>query len=205
LQLPGYSGGVNWGGLAFDPGRQIAIVNTTNIADVIRLFPAGELDKVRSQNPGKIVSPQKGSPYGITSTWLLGPLGMPCNPPPWGRLTAIDMRDGRVIWSSPLGTTADIFPFSDLVLGKTGTPNLGGPIITAGGLVFVAAAMDDYLRAFDVRTGVELWRGRLPAGGQSTPITYMWNGRQYVVIAAGGHAGLNTKRGDTIVAFRLPD
>jgi quinoprotein glucose dehydrogenase len=205
LQIPGYSGGSNWGGLAFDTSRQIAVVNTTSIVDVIRLFPGEDLQKVRSENPSKIVSPQMGAPYGITSSWLLGPFGMPCNPPPWGRLTAIDMREGQVLWSVALGSTTDIFPFSDLVLGKTGTPNVGGPIVTASGLVFIGAAMDNYLRAFDVRTGAELWKGRLPSGGQATPMTYTWKGRQYVLIAAGGHAGLNTKRGDTVVAFALPD
>jgi quinoprotein glucose dehydrogenase len=108
------------------------------------------------------------------------------------------------LWEVPLGTTEDIMPFSQYILGKTGTPNLGGPIVTVGGLIFIGAAMDNYLRAFDARTGEELWRGRLPAGGQATPMTYTWNGRQYVVIATGGHAKLNTKRGDSIVAFALP-
>lgn len=205
LQIPGYGGGVNWGGLAFDAVHQIAVVNTTNIADVIRLFPAQDLQNIRRKYPGKIVSPQTGAPFGITSSWLLGPFGLPCNPPPWGKLTALNMRTGQIIWSVPLGSTADIFPLSNLILGKTGTPNVGGPIITAGGVVFIGAAMDNYLRAFDLGTGAELWKARLGAGGQATPMTYVWKGRQYVLIAAGGHAGLNTKRGDTILAFRLPD
>jgi quinoprotein glucose dehydrogenase len=135
---------------------------------------------------------------------LTGPFGLPCNPPPWGELHAIDMHDGHVLWHVPLGTTEDIVPFSQYILGKTGTPNLGGPIVTKGGVVFVGATMDDYLRAFDAKSGAELWRGRLPAGGQATPMTYLWEGRQYVVIAAGGHAKLNTRRGDKIVAFALP-
>ena len=130
---------------------------------------------------------------------------MPCNPPPWGLLHAIDMRDGRVLWSVPLGTTEDIAPFSEYILGKTGTPNFGGPIVTASGLVFIGAAMDNYLRAFDAKSGAELWRGRLPAGGQATPMTYMWKGRQYVVIAAGGHSKSGTTRGDEVVAFALPN
>ena len=119
-------------------------------------------------------------------------------------LHAIDMHDGHVKWEVPLGTTEDLMPFSQYFLGKVGVPNLGGPIATAGGLVFIGAAMDDYLRAFDAKTGTELWRGRLPAGGQATPMTYVWKGRQYVVIAAGGHEKLNTKRGDSVIAFALP-
>lgn len=121
-----------------------------------------------------------------------------------GQLHAIDMHDGHVIWSVPLGTTEDLAPLSQYLLGKTGTPNFGGPIATASGLVFIGAALDNYLRAFDAKTGRELWRGRLPAGGQATPMTYLWHGRQYVVIAAGGHAKSNTKRGDQVIAFALP-
>jgi quinoprotein glucose dehydrogenase len=115
------------------------------------------------------------------------------------------MHSGKLLWSVPMGTTGDLAPLSQYVLGKTGVPNFGGPISTDGGLVFIAAAMDDYLRAFDAKTGAELWKGRLPAGGQATPMTYVWKGRQYVVIAAGGHAKLNTKRGDTVMAFALPN
>ena len=117
----------------------------------------------------------------------------------------IDMHSGKILWSVPLGTTEDMAPFSEYLLGKTGTPNLGGPMATAGGLVFIGAAMDNYLRAFDAKTGAELWSGRLPAGGQATPMSYVWKGRQYVVIAAGGHSKLNTKRGDEVMAFALPD
>ena len=136
---------------------------------------------------------------------LLSPWGLPCNPPPWGQLHAVDMRDGKILWSVPLGTTEDLAPFSQYVLGKSGVPAIGGPVSTGGGLVFIGAAMDDYLRAFDAKTGTELWKGRLPAGGQATPMTYMWKGKQYVVIAAGGHDDLGTKAGDQVIAFALPD
>jgi quinoprotein glucose dehydrogenase len=133
---------------------------------------------------------------------LISPL--PCNPPPWGQLHAIDMKTGQVLWDVPLGTTRDLAPGSQLLLRHTGTPNFGGPIATASGLVFIGAAMDNYLRAFEAADGKELWRGRLPAGGQATPMTYVWKGRQYVVIAAGGHAKSGTKRGDTVIAYALP-
>jgi quinoprotein glucose dehydrogenase len=119
-------------------------------------------------------------------------------------LHAIDMRDGHQLWAVPLGTTEDIAPGSQLLLHKTGAPNFGGPIVTGGGLIFIGASLDDYLHAFDAASGKQLWRGRLPAGGQATPMTYVWKGRQYVVIAAGGHAKSGTKRGDQVVAFALP-
>jgi len=158
---------------------------------------------VKAAHPNDEVSAQEGAPYGMMRQLMASPLGMPCNPPPWGQLHAIDMHDGHVLWEVPLGTTEDMAPFSEYILGKTGTPNFGGPIVTAGGIVFIGAAMDNYLRAFDAKTGAELWRGRLPAGGQATPMTYVWHGKQYVVIAAGGHSKANTKRGDEVMAFAL--
>ena len=204
ILYPFTGGGTNWGGLAFDPVHDVAYVNTSSAMHLVTLFPAGEYHAMREKYPDKEVSPQRGTPYGMIREVMVGPFGLPCNPPPWGQLHAIDMHDGHVMWDAPLGTTEDIVPFSQYYLGKTGTPNLGGPIVTGSGLIFIGAAMDNYLRAFDAKTGNELWRGRLPAGGQATPMTYMWNGRQYVVIAAGGHAMLNTKRGDSVVAFALP-
>jgi len=135
---------------------------------------------------------------------LRSPSGLPCNPPPWGSLIAVDLSRGAIRWNVPLGTTADLLPGGTPLIH--GVPNLGGSIITAGGLVFVAAAMDNYLRAFDIDTGDELWKGRLPAGGQATPMTYRVSaaGKQFVVIAAGGHGKLGTKLGDSVVAFALP-
>jgi hypothetical protein len=150
------------------------------------------------------LSPQTGAAYGMKRETMLSPLGLPCNPPAWGMLHAIDMRDGSIKWQVPLGTTEDIVKLSQYVLGKSGTPNFGGPIVTAGGVVFIGAAIDNYLCAFEASSGKELWRGRLPAGGQATPMTYVWKGRQYVVIAAGGHAKSETKKGDTVIAFALP-
>src|SRR5262249_16623402 len=132
-------------------------------------------------------------------------LGIPCSAPPWGTLAAIDLATGAVRWEVPLGTLRD-FLWIPLPL-RWGTPNMGGPIATASGLVFIAAAMDNYLRAFNMETGEELWKGLLPAGGQATPMTYRLreNGKQYVVIAAGGYGRMGTKLGDYVVAFALPD
>jgi quinoprotein glucose dehydrogenase len=204
ILYPFTGGGTNWGGLAFDPRHDIAYVNTSSVMHLVRLIPRADLAAEERAHPDAEISPQTGTPFGMIREVITSPFGLPCNPPPWGMLHAIDLHDGHIFWEVPLGTTEDMLPFSQYFMGKSGTPNLGGPIVTAGGLVFIGAAMDDYLRAFDARTGAELWRGRLPAGGQATPMTYVWKGRQYVVIAAGGHAKLDTKRGDQIIAFALP-
>jgi len=203
ILYPFTGGGTNWGGLAFDEKHDIVYVNTSSAMHLVTLIRQKDFSATREKFFDKEVSPNEGAPFGMMRDTLISPLGMPCNPPPWGELHAIDMHQGRILWSVPLGTTEDLMPFSEYLLGKTGTPNLGGPIVTASGLVFIGAAMDDYLRAFDAKSGKELWRGRLPAGGQATPMTYMWKGRQYVVIAAGGHSKLDTKRGDQVLAFAL--
>jgi quinoprotein glucose dehydrogenase len=195
---------MNWGGMAFDSGRQVAYVNTSSAMHLLTLIPADKVKASQQAEPDEEISAQTGAPYGMRRVTLLGPLGLPCNPPPWGQLHAVDMKTGKVLWEVPLGTTRDLAPGSQLVLRNTGIPNFGGPIVTGSGLVFIGAAMDDYLRAFDAATGKELWKGRLPAGGQATPMTYVWKGRQYVVINAGGHAKSDTKRGDMFVAFALP-
>jgi quinoprotein glucose dehydrogenase len=202
---PFTGGGTNWGGLAFDEAKDVVYVNTSNAMHLVSLIKQKDYAAAEERFFDKEVSPNKGAPFGMKREIMVSPLGMPCNPPPWGQLHAIDMHDGKILWSVPLGTTEDMAPFSEYLLGKTGTPNLGGPMATAGGLVFIGAAMDDYLRAFDAKTGAELWRGRLPAGGQATPMSYVWKGRQYVVIAAGGHSKLGTRRGDQVIAFALPD
>ncbi len=201
--FPFTGGGVNWGGLAFDTGRQIAFVNTSSLLHVVKLIPAAKLKAAREGDFEAEISANRGAAYGMQRSVVLSPLGLPCNRPPWGQLHAVDMRTGRVLWEVPLGTTRDLAPGSQLLIRNSGTPNMGGPIATATGLVFIGAAMDDYLRAFDAHTGRELWKGRLPAGGQATPMTYVWKGRQYVLIAAGGHASADTRRGDQIVAYAL--
>ena len=204
ILYPFTGGGVNWGGLAFDPGRQLVFVNTSSALHLVTLIPADKVKATQQAELGKEVSAQEGAPFGMKREALLSPLGLPCNPPPWGQLHAVDMRTGKVVWEVPLGTTRDRAPGSQFFLRNSGMPNFGGPMATASGLVFIGAAMDDYLRAFDGATGRELWKGRLPAGGQATPMTYVWKGRQYVVIAAGGHGKSDTKRGDQVVAFALP-
>jgi quinoprotein glucose dehydrogenase len=205
IVYPFTGGGTNWGGLSFDAARNVAFVNTNNVLHLVSLIPAKDFDAMRKAHPHEEISRNGGAPFAMWRKTLLSPIGIPCNPPPWGQLHAVDMRDGKILWSVPLGTTEDMAPFSQYLLGKTGAPNLGGPISTDSGLIFIGAAMDDYLRAFDAKSGAELWKGRLPAGGQATPMTYMWRGKQYVVIAAGGHEKLGVKRGDQLIAFALPD
>jgi quinoprotein glucose dehydrogenase len=194
-------GGANWGGVAIDP-RGIVFVNTTRAAHIVRLIPRADFAATKSSNPGKEVSPQTGAPFGMIRETLLSPIGTPCNPPPWGTITALDLHQRKILWEAPLGTTEDIFPLG--IALATGTPNFGGPVATAGGLVFIGATMDRYLRAFDAANGTELWRGRLPASAMATPMTYVWHGRQYVVVAAGGHGEVGTETSDAVVAFALP-
>lgn len=205
ILYPFTGGGTNWGGLSFDAARDIAFVNTSSVMHQVTLIPAKDIDAMRKAHPHEEISRNRGAPFGMWRRTLMSPLGLPCNPPPWGQLHAVDMHDGKILWSVPLGTSEDLAPFSQYLLGNIGVPNMGGPISTASGLVFIGAAMDNYLRAFDSKTGKELWKGRLPAGGQATPMTYMWKGKQYVVIAAGGHEKLGTKRGDQLIAFALPN
>ena len=208
IAFPGNLGGMNWSSGGFDPQRQIFVTNVNILPMVAHLIPRDRYQATeKAAKEGQFraeVSPQHGTPYGMSRQVLRSPSGLPCNPPPWGALVAVDLSNGTIRWNVPLGTTADLVP--SLAPAIRGTPNLGGPIVTAGGLVFIAAAMDDYLRAFDIDTGAVLWKGRLPAGGQALPMTYRLrpDGKQFVVIAAGGHGKLGTKLGDSLVAFTLP-
>lgn len=204
---PGYIGGVDWGGIAFDQNRQRIFAAVNHLPMVVTLLNPKELDREAGsgQYPHSDFSRQSGTPYGMRREPLLSPWGLPCTAPPWGTLVSIDLRRNRIVWQVPLGSTEGMGPW--FAPTRTfGTPHMGGPIATAGDLVFVAAAMDSYIRAFDLETGRELWKYRLPAGGQATPMTYRAgpDHRQYLVIAAGGHGPLGTPRGDFVVAFALP-
>jgi len=193
---PFAGGGVNWGGGAFDPKDGLYIVNAMNVAHVVRLIPRADYAAARAAAPHAEIGLGLGTPYAAERTLLASIFGIPCNAPPWGTLAAVDLLAGTIRWQVPLGSKA---------LGLfQGLPNVGGPIVTASGLVFIAAATDEKLRAFDVHTGRELWQARLPAGGQATPMTYVAGGRQFVVIAAGGNARAGTTFGDAVVAFALP-
>jgi len=206
IMYPGNAGGSNWGGIAVDPIRQIAIVRSSDLAWVVRLIPRESFDSEREADSSHEYGPQIETPYGIRRDMLMSPLGLPCVPPPWGTVSAVDLRSGEILWQVPHGSVRDLAPVP--IPLTWGTPGIGGPIVTDTGLIFIAAAMDDYLRAFDVETGEELWKGRLPAGGQATPMSYRLefedgSVRQYVVIAAGGHAGAGSRLGDHLVAFAI--
>ncbi len=201
ISFPGNVGGVNWGSAAWDPVRNLLLANTNRVAAIARLIPREDMQAAMDHAAetetawrGEFAR-QRGTPYAMHREWLVAPNKQPCNAPPWGALVAFDLAEGRVRWAAPLGSMGNGWP--------AGSINLGGPIATAGGLVFTAAALDAHLRAFDVDTGKEVWTAELPASAQSTPMTYEWNGKQYIVICAGGHGKLQSKMGDTVIGFAL--
>ncbi len=209
IGFPATSGTFSWSGASYDPVHQVLVSNANNVPWITRLIPrAGRDAKGKKQVMEDYgVLAQTGTPYLYTSRAFLSVLGMPCMQPPWGELIAFDLTTNKQIWRKPFGTISDNGPFktqSHLPI-TMGVPNAGGSIITAGGLVFIGATPDRYLRAFDLKTGRELWRSKkLPAGANATPISYVSaSGRQYIVIAAGGHGYLGTKPGDYLLAFAL--
>ena len=203
LIVPGNVGGMNWSGYAFAPSRGLLIVNTNELPAIVRLIPRERFsEEVRAG--GWDFAPQAGTPFGMARRFIMAPSGLPCSPPPWGQLTAVDLAAGTIRWQVPIGS------MSALTRGRVSLPpgsiSLGGPIVTAGGLVFIAGTVDARLHAFDLETGRELWSGELPANGNATPMTYRSRrgGKQYVVVAAGGHAKFREAPiGDTLVAFAL--
>jgi len=202
LFLPFTGGGANWGSAAFDASRNLVIVNVSNIAHEIRLIPSDQVEAVEKAGEADEVAPMRGAPFGMTRGIIASSLGLPCTPPPWGMLVAVDAAKGEIVWRKVLGDTRDLAPMGIAI--KTGTPNLGGPIVTAGGIVFIAASFDSQLRAFDIETGKQLWSDTLSASGQATPMTYVWKGRQYVVIANGGYGNFDSPMGDYVTAYALP-
>lgn len=222
IQYPGYNGGSDWGSVAVDPQRGILIANYNDMPNYVQLVPRKKVDalgwKPRDEVPynphdkGKAEGagdPQVGVPYGVqvNAGWRIKFTGMLCKEPPYGGIRAIDLRDGRTIWDRPLGTARKNGPFG-LPTGlpiEIGTPNNGGSVVTAGGLIFVAAATDDLIRAIDIKTGKTLWSAALPAGGQANPLVFNQNGKEYLMIAPGGHHFMETPAGDYIQAYALPD
>jgi len=200
LAVPGNTGGMNWSGYAFDPIRNLLIVNTNNLIARVRLIPR---DKVSADSEDGEYAAQRGTPYGMLRRFLQSPSDLPCGAPPWGTLTAVDMAKGTIRWQIPLGSMLDFGGAHGSV--PPGSISLGGPITTEGGLVFIAGATDSRIRAFNVENGKEVWDAILPAAGNATPMTYEINGKQYLVIAAGGHQRLREESlGDSVVAFALP-
>lgn len=199
LTVPGNIGGAHWGGVAIDEAHAIVVVPVNRVPAMVQLFLADgfngdssrRVDAARGMTDFEYTR-MHGTPYIMRRRLILGPTGLPCTPPPFGALVAVSLSTGTIVWNVPLGTMG----------GVAGSPNLGGPIATAGGLVFIGATLDRAVRAFDVETGRELWKADLPAGARATPMTYEAGGRQYVVIAAGGGGPFGA--GDAIIAFALP-
>jgi quinoprotein glucose dehydrogenase len=204
LIYPGNFGTFNWGGVAVDPVRQVMFGMPTYLAFKSQLVPRDQVpppDEGRGSEQG--LNRNEGAPYAVVMGPFLSPLGVPCQAPPWGYVAGADLRTGKIAYKHRNGTVYDMTPLP-LPL-KVGVPGIGGPMITAGGVAFLGAAVDDYLRAYDLTSGKQLWQARLPAGGQSTPMTYtVADGRQFVVIVAGGHGSVGTKPGDYVMAYTLP-
>jgi quinoprotein glucose dehydrogenase len=202
LEVPGNVGGMHWGGMSYDPVRHILVANTNRLAAMVRLIPRADYEADRARSKGERIfgeyNRMRGTPFAMYRTIILSPKGVPCTPPPWGALTAIDVDHGAIRWETPFGS---VNPIPSLP-PNIGSPNLGGSL-TSGGVIFIAAAMDEVFRAFDIETGKELWHAALPASAQASPMTYRAGGKQFVVIAAGGHGKLHTKRGDAVVAFAI--
>ncbi|WP_336971113.1 membrane-bound PQQ-dependent dehydrogenase, glucose/quinate/shikimate family [Sphingobium aromaticiconvertens] len=215
LVYPGYGGGINWGGVSIDVARGIMIVNSNRVGNTVQLLTRAEARRrgiralsVNSHGGASGAVAQEGVPYAADLKPLISPLGVPCQRPPWGMIGAVDLATGALMWSRPFGTGEDSGPFgiASRLPFAMGVPNSGGAVTTGAGISFIGATHDRYIRAIATATGRELWRGRLPAGGQATPMTF-WSAashRQFVVIAAGGHPGLGTLTGDYVIAYALP-
>ncbi|MDQ2081976.1 membrane-bound PQQ-dependent dehydrogenase, glucose/quinate/shikimate family [Xanthobacteraceae bacterium Astr-EGSB] len=209
LVYPGNFGVFNWGGIAVDPERQVAFTTPAYLAFVSQLVPRQD-DKTlyvqgseRPQGSLPALNENFGTPYAVKLSAFVSPLGIPCQEPPWGYVAGADLTTGKIEWRHKNGTVRDLSP---VPLPLTmGVPSLGGPMITGGGVAFLSGTLDYFLRAYDLTTGRQLWQSRLPAGGQATPMSYQGrDGRQYVVVAAGGHGSLGTKAGDALIAYALP-
>jgi quinoprotein glucose dehydrogenase len=205
LVVPGNVGGLNWSGYAFDPVRSLLIANVNNLPAKVRLIPRAEFRDSNQRRERGEYTEQSGAPYGLFRNFLQAPSDLPCGPPPWGMLTAVDLTEGKIRWQVPLGSMQDFGGTHPSV--PPGSISLGGPIVTAAGLVFIAGTIDPFFRAFDLETGKELWKARLPSSGAATPMTYRARagGKQFVVIAAGGHSKVEEEtQSDALVAFSLP-
>ncbi len=211
LMFPGSLGGPNWGGGALLGDSGILLVNVNNVAFTGQLIPTpddSDPGSRKQDHPAaghRMQVTMEGTPYNIEIGSLQSPLGIPCNPPPWGKLVAVDLVGGTIAWETALGSVHEMGPVTAPFHIEWGTPNLGGGIATAGGLFFIGATMDRQIRAFDVDNGKTLWQYTLPVDAAATPMTYHYRGKQYVVINAGGHHMFGRETGDYLYAFALPD
>ena len=204
IVYPGNYGVFDWGGIAIDPQRQVMVGNPNYMAFVSRLHRRDTIAVHGGSGTEQGLQPMTGTPFAVDLHPLLSPFGVPCQAPPWGYMTAVDLTTMKKVWMHKNGTIRDSAPMG--IPFPLGVPSLGGPMVTGGGVAFMSATLDSYLRAYDVRTGEQLWQTRLPAGGQATPMSYVSDksGKQYVVLMAGGHGSLGTKMGDSLMAYTLP-
>ncbi|MGK7870299.1 membrane-bound PQQ-dependent dehydrogenase, glucose/quinate/shikimate family [Falsiroseomonas sp. E2-1-a20] len=209
LVYPGNFGVFNWGSIAVDPRRQVAFTTPAYLAFVSRLVPRADDTTlyVQGGNPPQgslpALNENFGAPFAVELYPFNSVLGLPCQQPPWGYVAGVDLATGQVTWQHRNGTVRDASPLP--LPFRMGVPNLGGPLLTAGGVAFLSGSIDDYVRAYDVTDGRQIWEQRLPAGGQATPMTYLGaDGRQYVLVVAGGHGSLGTTAGDHVIAYALP-
>jgi quinoprotein glucose dehydrogenase len=201
--VPGPFGGINWSGFAWDAKHERLIVAASNLPFKVQLIPTDKFAVGYHGDFRADWAPQTGTPYALARGPLRAPSGVPCAPPPWGELVAVDLAAGRIAWREPLGSMEE--PFPGIGKAAAGSVTLGGPIVTAGGLIFVGGTMDRRFRAFSADNGKELWSAALPASAHALPITYEASGRQFVVIAAGGSAKIDEEaRSDVLLAFALP-
>ena len=206
IVYPGNVGVMNWGGVAVDPERQALFTGAKYLAFVSTLVPRDQVQEGQGSASEQGLQPNEGAPYAVELGPLLSVLGLPCQAPSWGDVAGIDLQDAEVVWKHRNGTTRDSMPFGLPIGLNVGVPALGGPLTTAGGVSFLSGTLDQYLRGYDITTGEELYKARLPAGGQATPMTYTGaDGRQYVVVTAGGHGTFGTKMGDYVIGYALPE
>ncbi|MBC7469130.1 MAG: PQQ-binding-like beta-propeller repeat protein, partial [Ramlibacter sp.] len=204
LVYPGNLGVFNWGGVAVDPVRQIMVGTPAFLAFTFQLIPRTDATaNVVSAGASEHWNENHGAAYAVKIGPFLSPLGLPCQAPPWGAIAGVDLRTGQRAWTHRHGTVRDQMPSFLPIPFPMGVASLGGPLITAGGVAFYSGTLDNYLRAYDVTSGRKLWQSRLPAGGQATPMTYRIHGKQFVVVAAGGHGSFGTTLGDSLVAYEL--
>lgn len=203
LAFPASAGGVQWGGVAFDPQSQTAIVNTSHITQYIKLWPRDEYEGQEGESGNEEgLYPQEGAPYGVSLQVAENWLGMPCWEPPYGELVSIDMKTGDVNWRRPTGESQK---YGFYMPGSMGSPTIGGPAVTAGGLIFIGSTMDAKVRAYSLATGEELWSDLLEAPVVANPAVYEHEGRQYVAFIAGGNTIIKNQLADQIAVYALPE
>jgi quinoprotein glucose dehydrogenase len=208
LFYPGTAGGIDWGSVSIDTVRGLVAVNTLRFSNFGRLVARKDAPTSEGGGGGWVTFQMAGTPYIFAETPFMSPLRVPCQAPPYGTMNVLDLKTRKLLWSKPLGVATNSGPFgvSSRLPIRMGVPNMGGSVVTAGGLVFIGASQDRMIRAYDISNGRELWSAQLPSVAAANPMSYVSprTGRQYVVIAAGGHYGITGPPAGAVLAFALP-